>query len=332
MLDLDGTWQKWEQALFESSEKQEILEPIVKTVEPEQRVGDLNDLGIVELLGTGKSSFAGSPKNRRHNIKIGADSVNGSLIPPEEEFSLLKTLGTIDKTTGYLTELVIKGNETIPEYGGGLCQIGTTTFRGTLAAGLPVTMRRPHSYTVSYYFDEDGRPGKDATIYDPWPDFKFLNDTEHHILIQAKLWGNNVMFEIWGTDDGRKVSFEGQNTVSDIKYLKPTIFNITSPGPAKEIETEELAPGERKRTEYAHNGADTVFYQYITKPGEETEKITYSSHYVPWQEVFLVGVDPEAKEKEAQEIIEGQEEDAAAENSEETEMEENTTTETEENN
>ncbi|MBT5502657.1 hypothetical protein HOK15_00425 [Candidatus Falkowbacteria bacterium] len=141
------------------------------------------------------------------------------------------------------------------------------------------------------------------------------------------------MFEIWGTKDGRKVSFEGQTNVANVRYLKPTIFNITKPGPAKEIETTDLEPGEKKRTEHAHNGADTVFYHYITKPGQETEKITYSSHYVAWQEVFLVGVDPEAKEKEAQDIIEEQEAEALADDPEvtndpeEEEAEETVTTE-----
>ena len=46
----------------------------------------LSDLGIVEIIGTGTSSFAGSPSNRRHNIKIGAAAVNGTLIKPGEEF------------------------------------------------------------------------------------------------------------------------------------------------------------------------------------------------------------------------------------------------------
>ncbi|NQT50332.1 VanW family protein [Candidatus Kuenenbacteria bacterium] len=280
----------------------------VNITEPKVTVGSTNELGIKELIGYGLSDYSGSPSNRRHNIGIGAAALNGVLIAPGGEFSLVETLGDIDASSGYKPELVIKKNETIPEYGGGLCQIGTTIFRAALQSALQITVRRNHSYRVGYYEPA----GTDATIYDPWPDFKFLNDTEHHILIQSKLWGNTVMFEIWGTDDGRKVSFEGQTTVSDVKYLKPTIFNITSPGPAKEIETEELEPGVKKRTEYAHNGADTVFYQYITKPGEETEKITWSSHYVPWQEVFLVGVDPEKKAQEAKEIEEAKEAETLA--------------------
>ena len=293
------------------------IELIVEVTEPEIKVENTNDLGIKELLGRGWSDFSGSPSNRRHNIGIGAASLHGVLIAPGDEFSLIKTLGEINGQSGYKPELVIKKGETIPEYGGGLCQVGTTIFRAALQSALKISARRNHSYRVGYYEPA----GTDATIYDPWPDFKFINDTEKYILIQTNLWGDNLSFEIWGTGDGRTVSFEGNNTVDNIINLKPTIFNIVKPGPAKEIETTELAPGEKKRTEYAHNGADAIFYQYITMPGEEPEKITYSSHYVPWQEVFLVGVDPKKKEAEAAAELAKKE----AEEKEATEQEETTT-------
>jgi vancomycin resistance protein YoaR len=284
---------------------------VVEVTEPEVKIESINNLGIKEIIGSGWSDYSGSPANRRHNIAVGAASVNGTLIAPGEEFSLVKALGAVDASNGYKPELVIKGNETIPEYGGGLCQVATTVFRGALEAGIDITQRRNHRYRVSYYEPA----GTDATIYIPQPDVRFANDTDHHILIQSKLWGNNLVFEFWGTDDGRKVIFEGNNTTSDFSKLQPIIFNITSPGPAKEIETTELAPGVRKRQESAHNGADAVFYRTIIKDGEE-EKETYESHYVAWQAVYLVGIDPEQKEKEAQEELEKLQEEFDGENDE----------------
>ncbi|MBI2636755.1 MAG: VanW family protein [Parcubacteria group bacterium] len=197
----EDTWKLWERELL--FERATELAPVVEVTEPTQKIADLNNLGITELLGVGKSSFAGSPPNRRHNIRVGAASVNGTLVPPGEEFSLLKTLGKVDAAAGYLPELVIKGNQTVPEYGGGLCQIGTTTFRGTLAAGLPVTARRNHSYAVSYYNDANGLPGTDATIYDPAPDYRFKNDTANYVLIATRVLGDDLFFEYWGTKDGR---------------------------------------------------------------------------------------------------------------------------------
>lgn len=258
-----------------AGDKNEV-EIVVSEVKSNIQMKEVNDFGIKELLGTGQSNFAGSPKNRRHNIAIGASSVNGTLIEPAEEFSLIKTLGDIDKESGYLPELVIKEGRTVPEYGGGLCQIGTTVFRGALSTGLPITLRRNHSYRVSYYEPA----GTDATIYDPWPDLRFVNDTGKHILIQSRIEGDNLYFDFWGTNDGR---------VATTTY--PVIYNIVKPAPTKIIETLDLEPGVKKCTEHAHNGADAYFDYTVTYPSEEVKEERFKSHYVPWREVCLLGVE-----------------------------------------
>lgn len=250
---------------------------VVEEQKPAATDADVQDLNIVDLIGVGKSNFAGSPVNRRHNIKVGASALNGVLIAPGEEFSLLKTLGEINGEAGYRQELVIKGNRTIPEYGGGLCQIGTTTFRAALASGLPITERQNHSYSVTYYL-ENGKPGVDATIYGPKPDFKFVNDTGNTILIQTRIQGDNLIFEFWGKKDGRAAT-----------RSEPIVTNIRRPPPTKIIETEDLPPGKKKCTERAHTGSTAEFTYTVMMPdGEKREKV-FRSVYRPWQEVCLVG-------------------------------------------
>jgi vancomycin resistance protein YoaR len=236
---------------------------------------DANNLGITEIIGIGKSNFTGSPANRRHNIKVGAAALNGLLIKPNEEFSLISALGNIDAAAGYLPELVIKGNKTVPEYGGGLCQIGTTTFRATLASGLPILERRNHSYRVRYYEPA----GTDATIYNPKPDYRFLNDTNHNILIQTRIEGDELIFEFWGTKDGRNVV-----------QTDPKIYNIVNAPPTTYIETTDLAPGKQRCTESAHAGADAEFTYTVTYPSGETKLDIFKSHYKPWGAVCLKGV------------------------------------------
>jgi len=237
---------------------------------------DINELGIKELIGTGQSNFAGSPKNRRINIAVGAQSLNGILIAPDEEFSLMKALGDIDGEHGYKQELVIKGNRTVPEYGGGLCQIGTTTFRAALNSGLPIIERRNHSYRVVYYEPA----GMDATIYSPAPDLKFLNDTGHYILFTTKVSGDELIFQFYGTKDGRVVKLDPN---------PPKIYNVTGVGQPKYIETEELKPGEKRKIESAHRGADTYFKYTVTYTNGDVKEKEFYSHYIPWQEVWLVG-------------------------------------------
>lgn len=235
---------------------------------------DPASLGIVNLLGTGTSNFAGSPANRIHNIKVGTNQISGQLIAPGAEFSVVKTLGDISAATGYKQELVIKQNKTVPEYGGGLCQVGTTVFRAALASGLPITQRQNHSYRVSYYEPA----GTDAAVYDPWPDLRFVNDTNNYILILGEIAGNQLSFSVWGTKDGRVA-----------QQTKPTIYNIVKP-PAKQIiETDTLPAGQIKCTEKAHNGADAYFDYSVTYASGETKSKRFSSHYVPWREVCLIG-------------------------------------------
>jgi vancomycin resistance protein YoaR len=273
--DIEKTAANIKSALDNGQDKADL---IVETINPESL--SESGISIKEIIGTGHSNFSGSSASRRHNIETGATALQGLLIKPDEEFSLVKALGNIDASGGYLPELVIKENKTVPEYGGGLCQIGTTMFRTALASGLPITERRNHSYRVSYYEPA----GTDATIYDPSPDFKFKNDTGNYILIQYRIEGTDIYFDFWGTNDGR---------IATTTY--PIIYNIVKPEPTKIIETTDLAPGEKKCTESSHNGADAYFDYSVTYPATssdaqpEIKERRFSSHYVPWQGVCLIG-------------------------------------------
>ncbi|MBI5135466.1 VanW family protein [Candidatus Uhrbacteria bacterium] len=239
--------------------------------------------GIRELIGRAVTSFAGSPPNRISNIKNGVKFLNGLLIAPGEEFSTIKALGRIDNTTGYLPELVIKQNRTIPEFGGGLCQVSTTLFRAVMNAGLPITARQNHSYRVSYYEkDGDGNtigPGLDATIYSPNPDFRFVNDTGSPMLLHGYVSGTRVVFEFYGTTDGRTSTIEG-----------PTTLTTSPAGPAIRIPTETLPEGKVKQIERAHPGGSAVATYTINYPDGRVETKVFKSFYCPWPEQFLVGV------------------------------------------
>lgn len=249
---------------------------VVDETEPAVTTANVNSMGITELVGSGTTNFKGSPKNRRFNIGHAAEKLNGILIAPGEEFSLVKALSPIDTANGYLPELVIKGNRTIPEVGGGLCQIGTTFFRLVLNSGLPIIERKNHSYRVSYY---EPPVGMDATIYDPKPDFRFRNDYASYLLLQTRVEGDNLTFEFYGTKDGRIAS-----------TTDPKIYNVVKPGPTKIIETTDLKPGERKCIEKAHNGSDAEFTYSVAYVDGRKESEVFKSHYRPWQEVCLVGV------------------------------------------
>lgn len=287
-IDADALASAITTELFALEGGKKPIEIPLKIVSPEITTEKSNPYGIKETIGIGASNFAGSPRNRRHNINTGAKALNGILVPAGETLSLIGTLGNIDAENGYLPELVIKGNITTPEFGGGLCQIGTTLFRSALNAGLAIPERRNHSYRVSYYErDGDGNyigPGTDATIYDPSPDLKITNDTGTMMLITTKITGDKVEFIIYGKNDGRIAE------KSDVK-----VFNIVPPPEPKITETTDLPPGVKKCSESPHPGASTVFTYKVTYTDGRPEFTTdFRSYYRPWGEVCLVGVDPNA--------------------------------------
>jgi len=248
----------------------------------ENKLQSLASLGIKELIGTGTTSFSGSPSNRIHNIKNGAQYLNGIILAPGEEFSTLDHLGTIDGSTGYLQELVIKNNQTIAEYGGGLCQVSTTLFRAALNTGLEITERRNHAYRVSYY---EPPVGMDATIYSPSPDFKFKNNTATYILIQSKVEGKKITFDIYGTSDGRKVE------VSD-----PVMYDVKKSTEIVYIDDPNMPEGETKLKERGHDGAKAKFTQTVYKAdGSLLLQDTFISTYVVWPAKYYRGTGPAAE-------------------------------------
>jgi len=186
-----------------NGEKEIILK--VTRIKPKITTESIDNLGITALLSRGISNFSGSSASRIHNIKIGAAKFNGVLLMPEEKFSFNTILGDIGPEQGYEPGLVIKKDKMVAEYGGGLCQVSTTTFRAAILAGLEITERYPHAFPVKYYNPQ----GFDATIYPPSPDLKFINNTPANILIQTKVSGYELIFEFYGTEDERRVEIDG---------------------------------------------------------------------------------------------------------------------------
>lgn len=274
VVDIPSTKANLEKAAVKTGDRRATLQ--VQTSYGVFEGKEAERLGIRDLMGRGDSRFSGSPTNRRKNIALGAERLHATLIGPGETFSTMKTLGPITGEAGWLPELVIKGNQTLPEFGGGLCQIGTTAFRAALNAGMPITERRNHSYRVRYYEPA----GTDATLYDPAPDFKFKNDSAHHILMTKDLRKDDVSFLIWGTRDGRIAS-----------TTTPLVTNIIPPPPKKTIETTDLKPGEVKCTESAHAGATASFHYSVLYADGRQATSTFQSVYRPWQAVCLVGVE-----------------------------------------
>ena len=275
--DLDAIFK---QRNFHPTELAKTVTVSVDTVEPAISMADVNNLGIVEVVGQGYSTFRDSHTNRIKNIGNAVKRLNGVLIKPGEEFSANKYAGPYTTANGFLPEQVIKGDKILPEVGGGMCQIGTTLFRMAMNTGLPITQRRNHSLVVGYYADPvNGNPGTDATLYEPSLDLKFVNDTGNYMLLQTSIDYDKqqLVFTLWGKSDGRKGS-----------YTHPTVSKWIPAGAPQEVVSASLKPGERK-CQAAFRGAVASFvYTIITPSGEKKEQV-FDSYYRPLPQICVVG-------------------------------------------
>lgn len=256
-----------------------VLEIPVILSYPKIKAGDVNNMGIKELIGEGKSSFSHSIPGRVFNVNLASSSINSTIVAPGEEFSFNKAVGDISRASGYQSAYIISGGKTVLGDGGGVCQVSTTVFRAAMNAGLPITERKAHAYRVGYY-EQDSKPGIDATVYNPTADLKFLNDTGNYILIQTIVDTKNLKMrvEIYGTKDGRVA------TVSE-----PIISSQSSPLPTIYEDDPTLPVGQTKQIDWSAWGAKVSFNYSVTKDGNTVFEKTFYSNYQPWAAVYLKG-------------------------------------------
>lgn len=266
--------------LLENEKKQTIVLQIpIETLTPLLTTDKANNLGIIEEVGVGKSTFSHSIPNRIHNVTLAASKLNGILVPPSETFSFNQALGDVSKFTGYKEAYIIKEGRTVLGDGGGVCQVSTTLFRALLNAGLPIIERHAHAYRVGYY-EQDSPPGLDATVYSPSFDLRFKNDTGSYILLQSFVDLDNLSltFVLYGKKDGREVN------------ITNTIVTNQTPAPPPLYQDDPTLPkGVEKQVDFSANGASVYFERTVKKDGKILFADKFKSNYIPWQAVYLRG-------------------------------------------
>lgn len=276
-IDIPALKEKLAVAIYTVDEKP-LQVPLILSY-PDITVDKINNLGIKELIGKGTSEFAHSIPGRVFNVNLAASRINGVIIPPGEEFSFNKHVGEISRDTGYQSAYIISGGRTVLGDGGGVCQVSTTVFRAALNSGLPITERKAHAYRVGYY-EQDSKPGIDATVYNPSVDLKFKNDTGNHILVQTKVDTKKLVMsvEIYGTSDGRVASI-----------TEPKISGQTAPPQTIYVDDPTLPAGTTKQIDWSAWGAKVSFDYKVERGGEVLIEKTFYSNYQPWQAVYLKG-------------------------------------------
>jgi vancomycin resistance protein YoaR len=254
-------------------------EPVILAVSTVTDSDNKDRYGIRELIGEGTSHYAHSIPSRIHNLTLAAEKTSGVLVPPGGIYSMNDSVGPIDYKHGFQSAYIIKGGRTVLGEGGGVCQTSTTLFRAVLNSGLPILARYPHAYRVGYY-EQDMPVGFDAAVFQPSWDFKFKNDTDAYVLVQASanLEENSLTFKLYGTLDGRSV-----------EITEPVITGqIPPPEPLYEDDP-ELPKGVVRQVDYAAWGATSSFTRTVKRNGDVLFTDTYTSKYQPWRAIYKVG-------------------------------------------
>lgn len=260
-------------------EKENKLTLLVTKTGPAISTDKVNSFGIKELLGRGISTFRGSIPPRVHNVELSAQRMSGTLVPAGETFSFNQVVGEISEATGYQQAYVIRSGRTVLGDGGGVCQTSSTLFRAVMEAGLPILERRAHSYRVGYY-EQNAKPGLDATVFAPSVDFKFVNDTPAYILVQTLVDAANrkLTIEIYGTSDGRKG-----------EMINHKIWDQTPPPPDLYQDDPSIPSGQVRQVDWSAWGSKVKFDYVVKRGGEQIYSKTFYQVYQPWQAVYLRG-------------------------------------------
>ena len=248
--------------------------PII-SIPPAVDSSRLNELGIRELVASGTTYFGGSSSTRVYNIEVAAEKLVGVVIPPGDVFSFNSAIEAVSGANGFEDSAIIWGDRTAVGVGGGVCQVSTTVFRAALEGGFPFLERHNHGYVVSWY----GDPGFDATIYTPYVDLRFLNDTDAHLLIQPVVdsVAGILTFRFYGTKPDREVVI-GEAVYEDIKQPGEPIYQ----------EDASLEPGQIKQVEWAKEGLTATVIRKVTENGR-TREDPIRSVYRPWNAMYLYG-------------------------------------------
>jgi vancomycin resistance protein YoaR len=177
-------------------------EVTVKTTEPDFTTDEADAMGITEKLGSFTTKWEGTP-DRQTNVRITTKYASNVILAPGDVYDFDKQVGPRTEARGYkMAPGIIGAGKLEDVFGGGICQVATTLFNAAFFAGLDIVERKNHSLYIDHY-----PKGRDATVTADGPNLRFRNDTKHHILVRGASDGINTTFVIYGTDEGRKVSY-----------------------------------------------------------------------------------------------------------------------------
>ena len=151
-----------------------------------------------DVLGECKTPYSGADNNNRNtNLYLACKAMNGVIVYPGETFSYNDTLGERTAERGWKPAASYAANGlTVDTYGGGICQGSSTLYLACLLADVEIVERYAHGYISSYI-----APGMDASVNWGTADFRFKNNFNYPIRIEAFREKGYLQVRLLGTDE-----------------------------------------------------------------------------------------------------------------------------------
>lgn len=248
-----------------------VVEPAALTTEAASK------LGIKQRISHFTTAFDARNAPRVGNIDRMASAIDGKLLKPGEIFSLNGATGPRTVSNGYQEAGVLVDGEVVPGIGGGVCQVATTLFNAVFSAGLDVVERSNHSLFVSSY-----PTGKDAMVNYGSQDLRFRNDTDHGLLLRARVTARELTVSIYSSPLGRTVT---ESTSPQTNPKAPVVKYVDDPA---------LPTGTEKVTAEGIAGFDVTVTRKVSAGGKVLHSDNFVSKYRPWKRVIKRGTGPAA--------------------------------------
>ena len=250
---------------FKKWDKKDItIEAEVEVKKPEHSIDELKNCNA--KLGTFTTSYGSSSTSRSNNISNAASKINGTVLYVGDTFSMLNTVTPFTKANGYYEAGSYAQGKVVDSIGGGVCQVSSTLYNAVLRAELEVVKRNNHSMIVSYV-----PISADAMISEGGgSDFKFKNNTDAPVYVEAYTAGRTITFNIYGHEtrpSGRTIKFENK------------ILQKISPGSDVVTKDSSQPKSYRKVTQSAHTGYKAEYYKIVYENGVEKQRIKVNSSY-----------------------------------------------------
>lgn len=231
---------------------------------------------ISHVLGTFRTTFAVSDKDRNFNLKLAASKLNGFVMKPGVEFSFNAVVGDRTEKEGYKIAHVITAGEMVDGLAGGTCQISTTLFGASFFAGLEIVKTTNHSRPSTYV-----TMGLDATVVYPTTDLIMKNPYDFPVVIHYRVARGEAVVEVLGKQrPWDEIAFER-------KVIEVTPFST------EERLDDKLPVGFESEDQGGFDGYKLVRYRKYYRDGREVKTDKWTVTYKPVTQYLRKGTNPD---------------------------------------